>query len=208
MSEAAPRKPWYLVVALLLCLVGFGGCGATAAWGTIERYRGVQLEPPAADLAKEDQRKAATAAHDRWMAALDHERPRGFPLAVGELVLGLAVFFFASAAWMGRNGARRALVQLVAAQAALVVAAFFLTRASRQGAVDWQLTVSSAKAIDLGQPAAQVEQSMPITRVLFKGSMIAWLVVQSLLAVFVVISLTRPRALAYYAALNERPRES
>jgi hypothetical protein len=206
MSEP-PRRPWYLVIALLTCLIGFGGCGSLAAWGTIERFRGVEVEPPSADLTHEDNRKAAAAAYDRWTAAIQTERARSFPLTVGELVLGLAIFFFSSAAWMGRGGARRALVQLTVAQAALVLATFVMTHRSRSAAIEWQMTVASSKMIEGGQPRAQVEQNIPAIRAISHGATIAALAVQSIVALLVVVALTRPRALAYYDSQDERPNE-
>jgi len=206
MTSEAPRKPWYLVVALLLCLVGFGGCGSTLAWDSVERYRGVQIEPPAGELTREDDRKAAIAAYDRFMATLETERPRGFPLAVAELVLSLAIFFFASAAWMGRGGARRALVQILAAQAALVLAAFVLTHVSRSARLEWTLTVALRAATEAGHPPTHADEN--VTRAFWKASFVFQLIMRSILAVAAVVALTRPRALAYYESQDERPTES
>jgi len=207
MTNEAPRKPWYLVVALLACWIGFGGCGLANAWEGVERYRGVQFEQPAADLTREDDRAAATAAYNRWTAAVEAERPRGFPLAVAELVLGLAMFIFASAAWLGRSGARRALVQVTLAQAALVIATFVVTPRSRAGQLDYTLELASRGAIEKGQPREQVEMSTRGARMFGGPASIAVLAIRTLVAVLVVVALTRPRALAYYEAMNERPNE-
>jgi hypothetical protein len=208
MTTEAPRKPWYLVVALLTCLIGFGFYSSSAAWEAVERYRGVQFEQPAADLKHDDHRKAVAAAYDHWYAVLQTERPRGFPMSVAELVLGLAVFFFSSAAWAGRGGARRALVQLTVVQGAVVIATFVLTHGSQAAKLAWTLAYTSSKAIESGQPQAQVEQTLPFTRVIFEGLAIGVLVVRSVLAGLVVVALTRPGARAYYEPRDERPNES
>lgn len=204
MSEA-PRRPWYLVVALLVCMLGFGGCGATGGWQTIQRYRGVQLENPNGDLTHEDEQKAAIAAYDAWTSALESEQHRGFPLAVAELVLGLALSAFAMGAWVGRGGARRAVVQITIAQAALVIATFVAMPRARHAEIDFRLKVAAGKMIEGGQPRAEVDRTLPALRIFSEGSTIVFLVFRTIAAGLVVVALTRPRSRAYYDQHTETP---
>lgn len=207
MASEAPRKPWYLVLALLICS-GFGACGSTGGWATIELYRGAQADSRAADFSHEDNRKAVTATYDRIMTAMDAERPREFPLAAGELVLGFAMFMLAAAAMTGRGGARRALVQVTIAQAALDVASFVLTPKTRFARIDWAMAQEAGKLLEAGQSKAQVDHTMPWMRVLAHGLSIAELVVTTIVAGLIVFALTRPRSRAYYEPQPERPNES
>src|SRR6185295_15891422 len=134
-TRQAARRPWYLVLALLVCS-GIGACESTAGWTTIELYRG-HIDDRSHELTREDDSKAVASTFQKMLGALDEERPRAFPLAVGELVLGIAVFIFAAAAMTGRGGARRALVQLMVAQTIVVCAMFFVTPKFRAAETEW-----------------------------------------------------------------------
>ncbi len=206
MAERHARRPWYLVLALLVCS-GMGACGSTSGWATIELYRGAQVDNRAQDFKRDEDRKAVTAAFDRMLSAMDEERPRAFPLAAGELVLGVAMFLMAAAAMTGRGGARRALVQVTLAQAILVVIAFFLTPKYRWAQIDWAVAQEAGKLFESGQPQDQIERTIPAIRVLYRSIPIVQLVIRSIVALLVMFALTRPRARAYYDSQNERPTE-
>lgn len=207
MASEVARKPWYLVLALLVCS-GLGACGSTSGWGTIELFRGAQGDSHVADFTREDDRKAVQLSFDRMMTAMDAERPRGFPLAAAELVLGAAMFIFAAAAMTGRGGARRALVQITFAQAVLVLVAYFLTPKTRFAQLDWAVAQEAGKLLEAGQTQAQVDRTLPAVHVLYHGLWIAQLAVRSVVAALVMFALTRPRARAYYEARPEQPHES
>ncbi len=199
------------MLALLICS-GLGACGSTDGWGTIEIYRGAQLDATRdltshGDSLREDDRKAIQAAVDKMLAAMDVERPRVFPLAVAELVLGVAMFIFAAAAMTGRGGARRVLVQIVIAQALLVLATFVLTPTLRWSNIDIMLAQANVKALSHGEKPETVELTVPALRVFYRGVIIALLVVRSAVAALIVVALTRPRARAFYDAQSERPTE-
>jgi len=198
-TKPSARRPWYLVLALLICS-GLGACGSTSGWGTIEIFRGAPFDNRARDFTREDDSKAVAAAGDRMLAAMEEERPKAFPLAAGDLVLGIAMFVLAAAAMTGRGGARRALVQIMLAQTALVVATFVLTPLSRHTQVDWAVAQEAAKLVESGQTQDQVDRAIPAIRVLYGAIAIAFLVVRSVVAALVVVALTRRRAREFYEA--------
>ena len=206
MAERQARRPWYLVLALLICS-GMGACSSTSGWATIALYRGAQVDNRSHDFQRDEDRTAVTASFDRMLAAMDEERPRAFPLAAGELVLGVAMFIMAAAAMTGRGGARKVLVQLTMAEAALALASFFLTPKTRWGRVDWAVAQQAGKLFESGQTQDQVNRTIPAIRVLYQSIPIVMLVLSTVVSALVVFARTRQRARAYYDSQNERPTE-
>ncbi len=204
-QAARTKRPWYLILALLICS-GLGACGSTDGWRNIEVYRGVPLELP--EMTREEDRQSMQAAADKLLAAMDAERSRLFPMSVAELVLGIAMFVFAAAAMTGRGGARRVLVQLVAAQAVLVLAMFLLTPKLRWAPVDILLAQANAKELEHGDKPEVVAQNAPAIRVAYRGALIAGLALRTVLAGLVIVALTRQRSRQFYEAAGERPNES
>jgi hypothetical protein len=200
-TRQAARRPWYLVLALLVCS-GIGACESTAGWTTIEMYRG-HIDDRSHDFTREDDSKAVATTFQKMLGTLDEERPRVFPLAVGELVLGIAVFVFAAAAMTGRGGARRALVQLTVAQTALVIALFVVTPKYRWAESDWIIAQQSAQMLEQGKSEADVRPQVAALRVFRRGLAIAVLVLRASVAGLVILALTRQRARAYYDAQTE-----
>jgi hypothetical protein len=196
-AKSGSRRPWYLVLALLICS-GLGACGSTSGWGTIEIFRGAPFNNNAHDYTREDDSKAVAAAGDRMLASMDEERPKAFPLAAGDLVLGVAMFILAAAAMTGRGGARRVLVQLMIAQTALVLATFLLTPKTRHAQIDWVLTQDSAKSAESGQPRDQFERTRPALDVFYNGIGIGALAVRIVVASLVIVALTRRRSREFY----------
>ncbi len=196
-ASKGSRRPWYLVLALLICS-GLGACGSTAGWGTIEIFRGATFDNRAHDFTREEDTKAIAAAGDRILSSMDEERPKAFALAAGDLVLGVAMFIFAAAAMTGRGGARRVLVQLMLAQAALVIATFLLTPKSRHAQIDWVLAQDRAKAIEAGQNEEQFERARPALSVFYTSIGVAQLVLRGVIATLVVVALTRRRSREFY----------
>lgn len=191
------RRPWYLVLALLICS-GLGACGSTTGWGTIEVYRGAPFDNRAHDFTREDDIKNVAASGDRLLAAMEAERPMAFPLAAGELVLGIAMFILAAAAMTGRGGARRALVQIMLAQTILVVATFVLTPKYRHAQIDWVLAQQVAKDLESGQTQEQIDQTVPAIRVFYSGISVAAIVLRAVVGGLVIVALTRRRSREFY----------
>ncbi|HEY2369657.1 MAG TPA: hypothetical protein VGH87_24830 [Polyangiaceae bacterium] len=204
-TRQAARRPWYLVLALLVCS-GIGACESTAGWTTVELYRG-HIDDRSHDMTREDDAKAVATSFQKMVGALDEERPRAFPLAVGELVLGIAVFVFAAAAMTGRGGARRALVQLMVAETVLVGALFFVTPKFRAAETEWLVAQQTGQMLEKGQSEADVRPQMAALRVFRRGLGVALLVLRTSVAGLVLLALTRQRARAYYDAQGEREAE-
>ena len=200
-TRQAVRRPWYLVLALLVCS-GIGACESTAGWTTIELYRG-HIDDRSHEMTREDDSKAVASTFQKMLSSLDEERPRAFPLAVGELVLGIAIFIFAAAAMTGRGGARRALLQLTVAQTIIVLALFFVTPKYRAATTEWLVAQQSGQLLEKGQSEAEVRPSMAALRVFRRGLGVALLVLRVSVAGLVLLALTRPRARAYYDAQGE-----
>lgn len=204
-TRQAARRPWYLVLALLICS-GIGACESTAGWTTIELYRG-HIDDRSHEMTREDDSKAVASTFQKMLTSLDEERPRAFPLSVAELVLGIAVFVFAAAAMTGRGGARRALVQLMVAQTVLVCALFFVQPKFRLAETEWLVAQQTGQMLEKGQPEAEVRPQMAALRVFRRGLAVALLVVRTSVAGLVLLALTRQRARAYYDAQGEREAE-
>ena len=204
-TRQAARRPWYLVLALLICS-GIGACESTAGWTTIELYRG-HIDDRSHEMTREDDSKVVASTFQKMLTSLDEERPRAFPLAVGELVLGIAVFVFAAAAMTGRGGARRALVQIMVAQTIIVCAMFFVTPKFRLAETEWLVAQQSGQMLEKGQAEADVRPQMAALRVFRRGLAVALLVVRTSVAGLVLLALTRQRARAYYDAQGEREAE-
>jgi hypothetical protein len=126
---AAERKrPLYLFLALLGALA-LGMTAARNGWGTIMAYREpVDVSLIAQGVADPTDRAAVESSALAYVHALDAAKPRGWPLAVGTLLLGAALIVFSMRALGGSGGARAALVQLVVAQAGVNVAGYWLLR--------------------------------------------------------------------------------
>jgi hypothetical protein len=200
-TRQAVRRPWYLVLALLICS-GIGACESTAGWTTIELYRG-HIDDRSHEMTREDDSKAVASTFQKMLTSLDEERARAFPLSVAELVLGIAIFVFAAAAMTGRGGARRALVQLMAAQTIVVCAMFFVTPKFRSAETEWLVAQQTGQMLEKGQTEAEVRPQMVALRVFRHGLGVALLVVRTAVAGLVILALTRPRARAYYDAQGE-----
>jgi hypothetical protein len=128
MATIQRKRPPYLVFALLGALA-LGTTGACSGWATVTLYRD-PVDPTllAQGIPDEADRLAVIARVRAYLQALDAAKTRGWPLAVGTMLLGGAVFVFAMRAIGGNAGARTALVQLVVAQAGMDVASYVLMR--------------------------------------------------------------------------------
>ena len=127
-----------------------------------------------------------------------------FPLSVGELVLGLAMFILGAAAMAGRGGARSSLVQIVLVQAALIVGTYVATPKVRAAASEMELTVRAAELEEAGNDPALVKDTVhrfrqiepAITGVVLGGRI--------MVALLIVLALTRKRTRAFYEAMSEQ----
>jgi hypothetical protein len=205
MSEAPSprspvRRPRYLSVALAAALlIGLAswmdGCVRLAF------YRGERDHGAMVNAAVKDE--AARASLDSlWRhveEVSDAARKRAVPLAAAGFVLGAALFALAARGLSGRSNARSALVQVVAAQAAVVVASYFLLRDVREAELDWHLEHSLAQQ-KAKVPPEQHGELVAARDTVRRIGPPAWLAVQTLASLLIVVALTRPRSRAFFEA--------
>lgn len=197
---SAPRKrPWYLVVALVIASV-FGATSFLEGCGLLTYYRttSVDLSGPVREIDDEADRAAAQAALDHYVEALDQDKPRMFPLGAAELLLGLALFALAAGAMAGRSGARTALVQVVLVQSVVVVLMFFLGARVRAANRDLELVKRGHDMRKDGTDAALVDDTISMTKKIAPVIEYGTLGARTLVAVLVLVALTRKRSRAYF----------
>jgi hypothetical protein len=213
MAVAERKRPWYLVVALLATLA-LGTIHACHGWAEIAEYReGINADLYTSDIAQEDDRAAVASRVEAYIRAFDAAQPRGYPLAVAELLLGGVIVFFSIRAMGGSNGARAALVQLVVAQAALGVASFWLLRdvdgalmrmvdAKTSVVMRDQIRQANIHDAQMAEEVARFEERMTHA---FLPTLTA---IQAIGGLLVVVALTRRRSRDFFdaaaAALEER----
>lgn len=204
MSEASPptpvRRPRYLSVALAAALLIGAGCW-TDGCGRLAFYRGERDHGAMMNSSvKDDEARARLdALWARVEEVSDNARGRAVPLAAASFVLGAALLALAASGLSGRSNSRSALVQVVAAQAAVVVATYFVLPDVRQAELDWHMEHSLAQQrakmppeqhADLAAAAAAVKRFGPPS----------WLVFRTLASLLIVVALTRPRSRAFFEA--------
>lgn len=208
MDNAAPdarRRPWFLILALVVCSI-LGAGGFIGGMETVAVYRTTQLDTSVRlkDLKEDGHRQAAQASVDHLVEVLEQERPKMFPLSVGELVLGLAMFILAAGAMAGRGGARRALVQVTLVQAALIVGTYVATPKVRVAASEMELTIRAGELEESGNDPAIVKDTVRRFRQIepvITGGVLGG---RMLVALLIVVALTRKRTRAFYEAMSEQ----
>jgi hypothetical protein len=204
------KRPWYLVLALPAALA-LGMLGACNGWATVTYYR-LPIDPGtgAGGIVDEADRAAVEARYEAFMQTLDAAKPRGWPLAVGTLVLGSAMIFFAMRAMGGSRSARVALVQLAIAQAAVNATSYWLLRDVDAAEMRWiEAGALAARAHDsvLPRPPAD-DYAMVVTDRLIHVFNPIRLALKTLGSALVVIALTRRGSRDFFdaagAAIEER----
>jgi hypothetical protein len=184
------------VVALVLVSLA-GVTAAAEGCQTIGYYRNaLTIEAPITDGISEVDQAAIRAATDRYTAALDEDKRIVFPIAASEVILGMAMFAFAAAAMSGRDGARRALTQIVAVRAGVLILSFFMTKRVRAAGDE----VGHARDIALmrvadGDRAESIVGAVDRHR---KSIALAGVTVKAIALGLVVLALTRRRTRDFY----------
>jgi len=201
---AARKRPWYLVVALVVVSI-LGALGLTEGLAIVSEYRGGHIDATQllAGVELESDRTAILDALDRREQALEDEKSKLFPLAVAELLLGAAMFGLSAGAMAGRPGARASLVQVVAVHAALVIATWVLTPRTRYA--DRAANVAQANAgLHMQHNDPEVtKQTEAMTPMLAVGRDAVVLMFSTMVSVLVIVALTRKRALEFYEPAAE-----
>jgi hypothetical protein len=203
MSESSPRRPWFVIAALLGALL-LGAGGWLDGCSTITFYR----EPVDTSFEKmEDKaaREQAKKAAERYVTAVDAARPRAFPLGAATFVLGAAVVALVVRAFAGQSGARSALVQVLSVQAGIAILAFLLTKDIREAQITFFTEISRLTPSGRGPGGPNPLEGASLSTFLRVAAPV-WLALRSAFSGLLVFALTRPRAVASFeaAAVSER----
>ena len=199
---AERKRPVYLVAALLAALV-LGTTGANSAWTIIMRYReGIAPAEAGQFVSDEADRAAVVARADSYLRVLDAARPRGWPIAVGMLVLGTGVLASAVRTLGGSRGARSVLLQLVVAQAVLGGASYWLLQDVASAEVRWREAEQAAKVHETfpTQQPHEADDAVRLGATLIRLEPRVELAFGTLTSALVVIALTRRRARDFFDA--------
>jgi hypothetical protein len=198
MAAGERKRPWYLVVALLATLF-FGASGACNGWETMMLYH-EPIDPEAAGQAINDpaDRAAVVTRVEASLRAHDAAKSRGWPIAVGTLLLGVATLLCTGRAFGGSGGARAALVQLVLAQAALGAVGAWLMRDVLEADVRVFEAKEAASIHEQVPDRDRADDTIRKVGVLLRVRNPVALAVQTLGSVLVVIALTRRRSRDFF----------
>jgi hypothetical protein len=207
-APSAPKRPFYLVLALLGAWV-FGASGFVDGCAVIGYYKSDHVEPVGGftEITGNEGRARVAAAADHYADVMNASRKRVFPLAVAAFLLGTVMVAFAARAMSGRKGGRGGLVQVLCVQTALIIATYFLTADVRRAERDLNLTVQ-IEGLREAQPAKpESEEVIALMQRLVRVTPPVFLSVQVLLRLLILLALTRPRSRAFFAAAEERSLE-
>jgi hypothetical protein len=197
---ANKKRPRWLVAALVAALVFGAGCW-TEGCERLSFYRGdrdarVQM---IAQLKDENDRTRVDALYKQYVDIADANRSRGIPLAAATFVLGAALLALAGRGLTGRANARAAIMQVVAAQAIVVAASFFVLKDVRRAEWDWQIEYSVADRRASASPE-QIKEAEPIARALMRAYSPTWLAIRSLASALILFALSRQRSREFFEA--------
>jgi hypothetical protein len=201
-SSRLPRRPWYLVVALAFCFL-FGSGGAMRGCQTFAMYRGeLSSDFETKGIAAADARDRVQKAFDELIDASYQAKNRLYPVGVASWVLGMAMLSLGARALGGQRAAHRYLLQVLIAQTALTIVAFFLTEDVSRAETNFVLVKQQAMMPpDADDPTVRALVSSPT---LWQALSLGWLVIRVLMALGVLFALTRERARAFYDAVSPR----
>ncbi len=190
------KRPVFLIVALALTMF-FGMAGWFSGCQTIEEYRTpadafehqIEMLPTAED------RDAARASYEKYQGAMETAKTRQYPFGVAEFLLGAAMLALSARLFGGRTGARSMLLQVTAAQALVLVVAYFATRDARDA---WLLHLGVQ--ISLTSPADSAERLMlrpGMVTAIASAAWSTWIFVRTLLSAMAIVLLTRKQTTAF-----------
>jgi hypothetical protein len=199
------KRPWYLVVALVL--VSLAGVTAAAdGCAIVGYYRGaLPMDAPIPDGVSEADAELIRDSTERLKSALDQDKKVVFPMAASGLVLGMAMFAFAAAAMAGRDGARRAVTQLVAVRAVVLGVELATTRHVREADEDLHRTrtIADIRASHGSQAAKMIADQEAFQKRWGRNLAIGGVAIKILAFGLVVVALTRQRTRQFYEAAGE-----
>ena len=154
-------------------------------------------------IADEADRAAVVSRFQSYLQALDAAKPRGWPLAVASLLLGGAILVAAIRALRGKGSARRALIQLIIAQAGTSALSYWLMRDVFEAELRF---VDANQSADIHERISDRSRADEIAR---KGSHLLRAAtpidfgLRTIGSALIVLALTRPRARELLDSANE-----
>lgn len=204
-KEGGPvRRPRYLAVALVAALVFGAGCW-TEGCGRLAFYRGEREHQTnlVSSITSENDRARAESLYQRFIDVADASRDLAVPMAAATFVLGAALLALASRAFTGRANARSALMQVVAAQAIVVVASYFATREMWSAEADWHYEMAIMQQRDRAPPE-QFERVASTLHTIRRWAPPGWLALRTAASVLILVALSRPRSREFFEAAEAR----
>jgi hypothetical protein len=200
-GRVPPKKPRYLLVALIVALVFGAGCW-TEGCARLAFYRG-ESDPSLTlngSIKSDVDRTRAEALYHRFTEVADAARKRAVPVAAATFVLGAALLALAARGLGGKASTRGPLIQVVIAQAAVVAVGYFLTRDMRAAELDWWLdaTLTHQRESSTREQYESVAPTMKIVRLAEP----TWVVIRTLASGLIVLALTRRRSRAFFEAAS------
>jgi hypothetical protein len=197
------KRPRYLVVALIAALVFGAGCW-TEGCGRLEFYRSGEDQSVVinAGIKGDADRARAEALYHRFTAVSDDARKRVIPLAAATFVLGAALLALASRGLAGKTRSRGALMQVVAAQALVVMLAYFVTRDVHNAELDWAMERAIIQQHE-ALPQQEFDEVLPKMQAMRPYLLPSWLVFRSVASALILLALSRPRSREFFEAAGK-----
>ena len=172
-------------------------------WEVLSFFRGERddIHQFTDSITDPEARAAAFAAGEEWVAVKDAAKRREMPFGAASLLLGGAMVLLAARSMAGREGSRRALVQVIVVHAGVMVGAFLYTKDITHAEAVFGTRLSEgftgALARGLNDPAAR--QGADAVRAFVERAFgPIFLSIRSAFSGLIVLALTRPRARAFF----------
>lgn len=191
------------MVALVMALLFGAGCW-TEGCGTLAFYRGDTdvLAEQNQRIQDDEDRARVEGLYQHYLDAANDGRGRAIPFAAGIFVLGAALLALGARGLAGKANTRSALMQVVAAQAIVVAASFFVNKEVRYAQDAWRFEQMIAQQHEKMAPD-QFERSLPTFRAMRRWMPGTWLTIRSVASVFILIALSRQRSREFFEAAGE-----
>lgn len=203
-APAGPKRPRYLVVALVAAMMFGAGCW-TEGCNRLLFYRGESdiARDIEAGFPNEADRAHLMGYYRRFAEAADASRSRSIPLAAAVFVLGAALLAFGARGLAGRTNTRSVLVQLVTAQAIVVGVSYFAVRETRWAERDLVVETQLYEHRSWFSPSELAQAGLQAHGIRRIGDP-TWLALRTIASGLIVFALTRSRSREFFEAAGSR----